>query len=77
MVMLLSFLGLEGQTSSSLEDDGIDDGHLHNSPRRKGGRWSWSYPFFLRSKRADLFLVFFAAYRVEEDLGLGGHQGCC
>ena len=22
------------------------------------------------------FLVFLAAYRLEEDLGLGGHQGC-
>jgi hypothetical protein len=35
MVITLSFLGLEGQTSSSLEDDGIGHGHLHNSSLRK------------------------------------------
>jgi hypothetical protein len=28
MVITLSFLGLEGQTPSSLEDDGIGHGHL-------------------------------------------------
>ena len=48
------FLGLEGQTSSSLQDDGIGHGHLGPDS-----------------------LVFFAAYRLEEDLGLGGHQGRC
>ena len=31
MVITLSLLGLEGQTPSSLEDDGIGHGHLHNS----------------------------------------------
>jgi hypothetical protein len=42
MVITLSFLGLEGQSSSSLEDDGMGHGHLHNSSLRKGGRWPWS-----------------------------------
>ena len=42
MVITLSFLELEGQTPSSLEDDGIGHGHLHNSSLRKGGRWPWS-----------------------------------
>jgi len=37
--LTLSFLRSEGQTSSSLEDDGIGHGHLHNCPLRKGGRW--------------------------------------
>ena len=31
MVILFSFLGLEGQTPSSLEDAGIGHGHLHDS----------------------------------------------
>jgi len=45
MVILLSFLELEGQTPSSLEDDGRGHGRLHNSPLRKGGRWPWpSFP---------------------------------
>jgi hypothetical protein len=39
---------------SSLEDDGIGHGHLHNSPLRKGGRWPWSSFFFLGIGRADL-----------------------
>ena len=43
MVITLSFLGLEGQSPSSLEDDGIGHGHLHNSSLRKGGRRLWSY----------------------------------
>ena len=38
----IAFLGLEGQTSFSLEDDGIGHGHPHNSPLRQGGRWPWS-----------------------------------
>ena len=38
VVVTPSFLGLEGQTLSSLEDDGIDNGHLHNPPLRKKGR---------------------------------------
>jgi len=42
MVITLSFLQLEGQTSSSLEDDGIGHGHLHNSSLRKGGWRPWS-----------------------------------
>jgi len=42
MVITLSFLELESQTSSSLEDDGIGHSHLHNSSLRKGGRWPWS-----------------------------------
>ena len=46
MVITSSFLGLEGQTSSSLEDDGI--GHLHNSLLKKGERWPLSYSFPLR-----------------------------
>ena len=35
MVVTLSFFGREGQTSSSLEDVGIEHGHLHNSPLRR------------------------------------------
>ena len=31
MIITLSLLGLEGHTPSSLEDDGIGHGHLHNS----------------------------------------------
>ena len=36
MVITLSFLGLEGQISSSLEDDGIGHGYLHSS-KEEGG----------------------------------------
>ena len=42
MFITLSFLGLEGHSSSYLEDDGIGHGHLHNSSLRQGGRWPWS-----------------------------------
>ena len=35
MVITLSFLGLDGQTSSSLEDDGTGHGNLPKSPLRK------------------------------------------
>jgi len=42
MAILLSLSELDGQTPSSLEDDGIGHGHLHNSPVGKGGGWPWS-----------------------------------
>ena len=45
MAITLSSLGLEGQSPSSLEDDGRDHAHLHDSSLRKGGRCSWpSFP---------------------------------
>ncbi len=45
MVITLSSLGREGQSPSSLEDDGIGHADLHDSPLRKGGRWPWpSFP---------------------------------
>ena len=37
MAITFSFLGPDGQTSSSLKDDGIGQGHFHNSLLR-GGR---------------------------------------
>ena len=46
MVITPFFLGLRGQSPSSLEDDGRGHGHLHNSSLRKGGRWPWSsFPY--------------------------------
>jgi hypothetical protein len=38
MVITLFLVGLEGQTPSSLEDDGICHGRLHNSSLRKHDR---------------------------------------
>ena len=51
MAILIAFLGLEGQTSSSLES--IYHGHLHNSPLRKGGRLSCSYPLLSKEVRHE------------------------
>ena len=60
-VILLSLLELEGQTPSSLEDDGIGHGHLHNSfteERRKVAMVI--LPFSLGRGRADL--LYFGRY---------------
>ena len=55
MVITVAFLELEGQSSSSIEDDGRGHGHLDASPLRKGGRWPWSsFSHFLGVGRADL-----------------------
>jgi hypothetical protein len=61
MVITLSFVGLEGQPSSSLEDDGIGHVHLLNSPLRKRRKVAMViFPFSLEIGSADL--LFFGRY---------------
>ena len=71
MVILLSLLELQGQTSSSLEDMPCppsqlseEDDHLEDDGPGHG-------------HLGPAFVVFFASYRLKEDLGKGGNQGCC
>ena len=52
MAITPSFLGLEGQSSSSLEADGIGHGQLHNSLLSKGDD-NGHTPFLRRARRSD------------------------
>ena len=69
IVIAFYFLGLEGQNPSSLEDDGIGHGHLHNSFTEERMKVAIVILlFFLGIGRADL--LFFRRYALTTSTAL-------
>ena len=67
MVILLSFLGVDGQTSSSLEDDGIGQATFTTLYRGREENDHGHTPFILKGKEANL-LYFRSAMTTSEAL---------